>query len=92
MSCALSTSSEAVEVANLARRSLVELVPSERLEALFARLHAVCPRVDIDQFILEHGPTYTDSDHFIRSLEPMVVSLEVMPDRSDLAEWEAGWQ
>ena len=70
----------------------MEFVPSERLIALIVRLHAACPNLDIGQVLRDRGSAYTDSDHFIRSLEPLVASLEVLTDTCDLTEWEAGWQ
>ena len=62
-------------------------MPSQHLIALLIRLHTACPNVDIGQVLRDCGSTYSDSGHFERSLEPMVISLEALSDTSDLSEW-----
>ena len=78
-----------MEVAE-ARSSLAELVPSEHLEALLAllaRLHVFRPGA-----LLAEAAACTDFGAFIRNVEPLVASIEALPDTSDLTEWTASWQ
>ena len=78
------------EVAAEARSSLAELVPSEHreaMQALLARLHVFRPGA-----LRAEVAACTDFGAFIRNLEPLVASIEALPDASDLTEWTASWQ